>query len=159
MLDSEMVRGLLTVLFDRRGSFHVDIRHVNSADEFCSPYRVQHRSHPMLHGVLHPRYTELLLVVGSRTCLYSRHRSGLDPGTHSVTYIWHCTGEAFLSSDDTKSVLRSRYLCLDPWNDLWLQHVCRPIPPDSAHPLFRSMVATRQHWSVVSSATLLLCLG
>jgi len=47
------------------GSSHVDICHVNSTGKFGSPDLVRHRSHLMLHGVLLPRCTKLLLVVGS----------------------------------------------------------------------------------------------
>jgi len=43
-------------------SSHVDFRHLNSAG---SPYRVQHRSHPMLHGVVLTRCSELSSVAGS----------------------------------------------------------------------------------------------
>jgi len=85
------------------------------------------------------------------TCLHWLHRAGLHPVSYTVQRIWRCTGEAFLSRNDTSQSYGFGF-CLDPWKDSWLQHVY--------FRRFDSSVASshyRQHCSFVSLATLQAC--
>jgi len=62
--------------------------------------------HPMLHGVVLPRCSELSSVAGiSILCLQSLHRFGLHPVSHSTTYLtlyWWAIGR-LLYRDGIKS--------------------------------------------------------